>query len=79
MSLVHYKVVPHDGGFAYTLNGVFSETFRTHEAALKAAQRVAREQSVPGDEAYIQYQNETRVWVTEHVRGSDRPQADVEG
>jgi hypothetical protein len=78
MSLLHYKIVPHDGGFAYTLGGVFSEPFRTHDAALKAARRVAHEQSVPGEEAYIQYETEAGEWVSEHVRGGDRPLADVE-
>jgi len=77
MSLVHYKIVAHDGGYAYTLNGAFSEAFRSREAALKAARRVAREQSVPGEEAYIQYQTEAGAWVTEHAAGNDRPQADV--
>ncbi|MGE4481280.1 DUF2188 domain-containing protein [Acidocella sp.] len=42
MSIVHYKVVPHDGGFAYTFKGSFSETYPTREDALKAARRAAR-------------------------------------
>ena len=79
MSIVHYKLVPHDGGWAYTLNGVFSETFQTHDAALRAARRVAAEQRVPGESAYIQYQSADGHWHTEHALGSDRPEADVEG
>jgi hypothetical protein len=79
MSIVHYKLVPHDGGWAYTLNGVFSETFPTHDAALKVARRVAAEQRVPGESSYIEYQTADGRWHTEHVRGIDRPQADVTG
>lgn len=79
MSIVHYKLVPHDGGWAYTLNGAFSETFPTHDAALRAARRVAAEQRVPGESSYIEYQTADGQWHTEHVLGSDRPQTDVTG
>jgi hypothetical protein len=79
MSIIHYKLVPHDGGWAYTLNGVFSETFPTHDAALKVARRVAAEQRVPGESSYIEYQAADGQWHTEHVLGSDRPQTDVMG
>ena len=44
MSHVIYKVVQHDGGWAYTVDGVFSEPFPTHAAALAAARRAANEQ-----------------------------------
>jgi len=27
MAKIHYRVVEHDGGWAYTLDGVFSEAF----------------------------------------------------
>ena len=57
----------------------FSETFPTHDAALKAARRVANEQRVPGESTYIQYQTGDGQWHTEHVLGSDRPEADVTG
>lgn len=77
MSIAHYKIVPHDGGWAYTLGGVFSETFGSHDAALKAAKRVAAEQRVPGESTYIEFQTEDGQWHIEHVRGIDRPQTDV--
>src|ERR1700716_876044 len=48
MSHVTYKVVEHDGGWAYTVSGVFSEPFPTHAMALAAARRAAAEQRVPG-------------------------------
>jgi hypothetical protein len=77
MTHIHYHVVPHDGGWAYKLGDVFSESFPTRQAAMKAAHRVAHEQRVPGETVYIQFQDETGVWHTELARGNDRPDADV--
>ena len=77
MPRLHYKVVAHDGGWAYCLDGVFSEPFATMAAALAAARRVAAEQHVPGDTGWIEYQDQTGAWHTELSRGSDRPDADV--
>ena len=48
MAHITYKIVQHDGGWAYTVDGAFSETFATHPAALAAAKRAAAEQRVPG-------------------------------
>jgi len=73
MPEITYEIVEHDGGWAYRLNGVFSETFPTHAAALKAAHRAANEQQVPGVTAAIQYEDEKGKWHTETVRGDDRP------
>ncbi len=78
MTKIHYKLVQHDGGWAYKLGDVFSEPFPTHDAALKAARRVAREQHIPGDTGYIEYQTEDGVWHTELAIGIDRPDVDVE-
>jgi hypothetical protein len=75
---IHYKVVQHDGGWAYKLGDVFSEPFATHDIALKAAHRVAHEQTVPGETRYIEYQTADGAWKTELARGGDRPIADVE-
>jgi len=48
MSVITYKVVRHDGGWAYEVNGTFSESFRTRSAARVAARRAACEQRLPG-------------------------------
>src|SRR5665213_2119471 len=48
VSEIHYKIVEHDGGWAYALGDVFSETYRNHDDALIAARRVARAQEIPG-------------------------------
>jgi uncharacterized protein DUF2188 len=77
MTRIHYKVVQHDGGWAYKLNDVFSEPFRTREAALAAAKRVAAEQHVPGDQTKIEYQDASGKWHIELSEATDRPEADV--
>ncbi len=41
---VIYEIVQHDGGWAYKVDGVFSESFPTHAEALAAAQAAAEEQ-----------------------------------
>ena len=77
MSEVTYEIVEHDGGWAYKLDGVFSETFPTHAAALKAAQTVAREQRTPGRTETIQYEDKKGSWHTETAKGDDRPETKV--
>jgi Uncharacterized protein conserved in bacteria (DUF2188) len=78
MAKIHYKVVAHDGGWAYKLNDVFSEPFATKAAAMSAAKRVAAEQRTPGDTTHIEFQDEAGKWHTEIAEGNDRPDADVE-
>jgi Uncharacterized protein conserved in bacteria (DUF2188) len=73
MSEVTYEIVEHDGGWAYKVDGVFSEAFPTHAAALKAAQRAAAEQRTPGTTEEIEFEDEKGKWHTETARGSDRP------
>jgi len=75
---VPYKIVEHDGGWAYTVDGVFSETFRSRQAAFAAAKRVAAEQRTPGRTEVIQYETADGKWHTETAAGSDRPETDVE-
>jgi hypothetical protein len=77
MTQVTYEIVEHDGGWAYKAEGVFSETYPTHAAALKAAQAAAAEQRVPGPTEVIQYEDEKGRWHTETARGIDRPQTAV--
>jgi hypothetical protein len=78
MSHVTYHVVEHDGGWAYRVDGVYSETFRTHDAALAAARRAAGEQRVAGDETGISWEDDKGVWRNEFSEGADRPTTDVE-
>lgn len=78
MAHVTYRIVRHEDGWAYTANGVFSETFPTHAEALQAAQRAAREQRVPGQTGSIEYEDAQGKWHVERALGSDRPDTDVE-
>jgi hypothetical protein len=41
MSKITYRVVKHNGGWAYETDGTCSEQFRTREAARKAARLAA--------------------------------------
>jgi hypothetical protein len=78
MAHVTYKVVRHEDGWAYTVDGVFSESFPTHAEALAAARRVAAEQRAPGESETIEYEDENGKWHTERALGGDRPETDVE-
>jgi hypothetical protein len=78
MSKVTYEIVEHDGGWAYRVDGVYSETFRTHAAAHAAAQRAAGEQRVPGEEVGISWEDGEGRWHDEVAEGRDRPITEVE-
>jgi Uncharacterized protein conserved in bacteria (DUF2188) len=73
MSEVTYEIVEHDGGWAYKVNGVFSEPFPSHAAALKAAEIAAAEQKTPGETEVIEFEDSKGKGHTETARGSDRP------
>lgn len=77
MTKVVYEVVPHDGGWAYRLNDVYSETFSSHDQAKEAARIVAAEQQVAGESEEISYQDEKGRWHVEHADGGDRPEVEV--
>ena len=77
MAHVTYKIVQHDGGWAYTVDGVFSEAFATHQAALTAAKSAAVEQRTPGRTEAVEYEDANGKWHTEIAPGSDRPDTDV--
>ena len=79
MTKITYEVVEHDGGWAYRMNGVYSETFPSHDRARKAAERVAREQEVLGETTGIVYEDKDAHWHEETASGNDRPETDVEG
>jgi hypothetical protein len=78
MSQVTYKVVRHDGGWAYEANGTYSEPFRTRDEAHRAAALAAREQAAPGETTQISFEDEQGHWHTEVDPGTDRPTTGVE-
>ncbi len=79
MSKITYEIVEHDGGWAYRVDGVYSEPFPSHDAARRAAERAAQEQVVPGDTTGISYEDKEGRWHDELSKGGDRPETDVEG
>jgi thioredoxin reductase (NADPH) len=79
MTKITYEIVEHDGGWAYRVDGVYSEPFPSHDDARRAAERAAKEQVVPGDTTGISYEDKEGRWHDELSKGSDRPETDVEG
>ena len=79
MTKVIYQVVEHNDGWAYQVDGVFSETFPSRSAARKAAKRAADEQGLPGAETDISYEDEDGHWHNEVSTGDDRPETEVAG
>ncbi|HEY3656216.1 MAG TPA: DUF2188 domain-containing protein [Steroidobacteraceae bacterium] len=77
MTHVIYRIVRHDEGWAYTVDGVFSEPFPTHAEALAAAREAAAEQRVPGHTEAIEWEDASGKWHSETAAGSDRPDTDV--
>jgi hypothetical protein len=77
MVQVTYEIVEHDGGWAYSVNGAYSESFPTHEQALSAARAAAAEQVQPGHTELIEYEDENGRWHVEIAPGRDRPQTAV--
>jgi hypothetical protein len=78
MASVRYTVVEHDGGWAYRVGGIYSETFPTHEAAHSAAAAAAQRQHLAGETTDIEYEDAAGNWRTEFSRAGDRPETEVE-
>ncbi len=79
MTKVTYEVVRHDGGWAYRVDGVYSETFATHDLARHAAEHAARAQIVPGDATIISFEDSKGHWHDAFSQADDRPETDVKG
>ncbi|MFD2236161.1 DUF2188 domain-containing protein [Aureimonas populi] len=77
MSELKYEVVEHDGGWAYKVGGVFSETFPDHDTALGAARDAAERQGLAGETEGIAFQDEKGRWHEEVARGDDRPMTEI--
>ena len=78
MAKVTYRIVEHDGGWAYRVGDVFSETFPSYELARKAAERASGEQRIAGETTGISYEDKDEHWHDEVSEGGDRPDTDVE-
>jgi hypothetical protein len=77
MTRIIYEIVEHDGGWAYKLGDVYSETFASRSQAYEAAKAAATEQQLAGKTEGISYQDEKGEWHEEVVDGRDRPETDV--
>jgi hypothetical protein len=77
MTTVTYEIVEHDGGWAYKVGDVFSETFPSHDDALIAARRAAMEQQQPGNSTGISWEDKEGKWHDELAKGDDRPETEV--
>ncbi|GJD69762.1 DUF2188 domain-containing protein [Methylobacterium gnaphalii] len=79
MSNVTYHVIEHDGGYAYKVGDTISETFPSHDDALRAARIAASEQRIPDEDRTIEYQDARGSRRLETSQGNDRPETDVDG
>jgi len=77
MAHLTYEIVEHDGGWAYRVNGAYSESFGTHSEARNAAKVAAAEQMQPGHTEVIEYEDENGRWHVETAPGGDRPETDI--
>ena len=77
MSKLTYEIVEHDGGWAYRADGTYSETYRSHEAALAAARHATKEQGLSDTDGAISYEDEKGRWHEEQSRGDDRPDTEI--
>ncbi|GLQ54747.1 DUF2188 domain-containing protein [Devosia nitrariae] len=78
MAKATYEIVEHNGGFAYRVGDVYSETFATHRAAHEAAESAAQRQQLGGSDEQILYQDEDGRWREEFAPGDQRPDAGVD-
>lgn len=78
MAKVTYEIVEHDDGWAYRVDGTYSETYRDRAAAHFAACQAAAEQQRPGVSTGITWEDERGRWHAEIARGDDRPDVEVE-
>lgn len=74
---VTYEVVEHDGGWAYKVGDVFSESYATRREAENAAEQAAAAHESAGTDEFIEYQDRRGRWHSEMEPGDDRPQANV--
>ncbi|MEF2073047.1 DUF2188 domain-containing protein [Consotaella aegiceratis] len=78
MAVQHYVIVQHDGGWAYRVGEVYSETFASHDEALAAARDAAERQQLSGEDVGISYEDRRGRWHDEVAQGDDRPVTEVD-
>jgi hypothetical protein len=79
MTKVTYEIVEHDGGWAYQVGDVYSETFASHDEARHAADTAAKKQALAGKTTGISFEDSKGQWHQEVAEGTDRPDTEVRG
>ncbi|MBB4006289.1 DUF2188 domain-containing protein [Allorhizobium taibaishanense] len=77
MAKVTYEIVPHDEGWAYRLDGAYSERFDSHDQALEAARIVMKEIAQADEPVRIVYQDADGKWRAEMSNGNDHPEVEI--
>lgn len=77
MTDLQYQILQHDGGWAYQVDGSFSETFASHALAHRAATAAAAGQQAPGETIAINFQDAAGRNHEETGRSDDRPRTRV--
>lgn len=77
MAEVTYAIVEHDGGWAYRVGDVYSETFATEQAAKDAANAAAQRQRQAGEATDISFEDSDGRWHREFAAARDRPDTRV--
>lgn len=72
---VTYEIVPHDGGWAYRLDDVYSETFPSKEDATRAAEAAAAKQKV--DRVTVDTNEEDSLFANSNARLNDVSELDL--
>jgi hypothetical protein len=78
MSITIYRVLRHNGGWAYRAAEAFSDTFETREAARAAARVAAREHRAPKERAATDEEKKEHGH-RESVDGNERRGVTVRG
>ena len=78
MARVTYAIVEHDGGWAYRVDGTFSETFPAARPRISPPAGRRWSSSSRATTAGITWEDERGRWHAEISSGGDRPEVDVE-
>ncbi|MBI1182059.1 MAG: hypothetical protein GC201_16055 [Alphaproteobacteria bacterium] len=78
MTDLTYKIIRHEGGWAYKVGDAISECYPSHDEAMGAAKAAAARQELPGENTVIEWEDERGRWHQETASGDDRPHTEVE-
>ena len=78
MAKVTYAIVEHDGGWAYKVDGTFSETYPATRRRIMPPCAPPRSSRFRASPPTISWEDERGRWHAEVSRGGDRPTTDVD-